>query len=66
MQKKNIYEYREQKRQEKMTMKKLSKRPIIDLENSLSKIQEDTDESQQTSFIQTLNSIEVEDDLNKS
>ena len=47
-------------------MKKLSKRPIIDLENSLSKIQEDTDESQQTSFIQTLNSIEVEDDLNKS
>ena len=38
MEQKNIFEYREKVRQDKMTMKKLTKRPIIDLENSLSKI----------------------------
>ena len=45
MEEKNLFEYREKKRVKQMTMIKLTKRPVIDLENSLSKILEDDNES---------------------
>ena len=45
MEEKNLFEYREKKKVKQMTMIKLTKRPVIDLENSLSKILEDDNES---------------------